>query len=128
MDDDVAGINQYPVAMPHALDPGARHAQPGKVLEHAISDRAYMALRPAGGHNHAVGDCGLDGEIDGDGVLGLHVIQAGEDPVKNLLCGGTLPGDRIGGAASARSSNCRYWQGFLSFRCVTARELRDCLT
>src|SRR5271165_374609 len=120
MDDDVAGVDQYPIAMPHALDLGIRYARLGEVFEHAICDRAHMALRPAGGHDHAVSDRGLDGKIDGDSVLGLHVIQAGQDQVKNLLRGGTLLGDRIGGASSVRPSNCRCWQGSFPFACSNA--------
>src|SRR6266705_5331969 len=83
-------------------------------------DRAHMAVRPAGGHNHGVCDRRFAGEIDGDGVLSLHVVEAGEDQAKNLLSVRSHLGDGFGGAmsASAREYGCR--QGFLSFRCSSA--------
>ena len=63
--------------MPSTRTP--RHAGLLQVLEHVVRDRADMAVGPAGGHHHVVADRGLAGEIDGDGVLGLHVVEARED-------------------------------------------------
>jgi hypothetical protein len=79
-----------------------------------------MALRPARGHNHGVGDRGFAGKIDGDGILGLHVIEAGEDQAKNLLGGRTQLGDRFGGPSSTRPSECRCWQGSFPFGASTS--------
>src|SRR5258708_18710570 len=46
--------------------------------------------------NHEVGDRGLAGEIDGDGVLGLHVVNTGEDEAKSLPGVRTHLGDWFG--------------------------------
>src|SRR5215470_7955332 len=122
MNDDVAGVDQHPVAMRHAFDPRVRHAGLGEVFQHAIGDRANMAVRPARGHNHAVGDRRFAGEIDGDGVLGLHVTEAGEDQAENLLGVRTHLGDRFGGAACAGTRDCRCWQGSFPFAASPPRE------
>jgi hypothetical protein len=63
-----------------------------------IRDRADMAVRPAGGHNHEVADRGFSTEIDGEGVLGLHVVEAVEDQSEDLLGVKTHSGDRFGRA------------------------------
>ena len=44
-----------------------------------------MALRPSGGHDHEIGDGGFAVEIDGDGVLGFHVVETGEDSFQSVL-------------------------------------------
>src|SRR5262249_10805387 len=62
MNDHVARIDQYPIAMGHALDPSIAQTRLREILEDAIGDSAYMALRPAGGHNHAVRNSGFQGE------------------------------------------------------------------
>ncbi len=116
VDDDVAGVDQYPVAMGHAFDPRVRHTGLGEVFQHAIGDRADMPVRPARGHYHAVRDRRFAGEIDGDGVLGLHVVEAGEDQSKNLPGVRTHLGDWFGSAVGASPRECRCRQGILSFR------------
>ena len=64
----------------------------------------------------------LAGEIDGDGVLGLHIVEAGEDQAQNLLSVGTHLGDGLGGAAGAGSRECRSGQvPFLSLHHRPAR-------
>ena len=81
-------------------DPGLFEA-----LQHAVRDGADMAVRPAAGNHHGVSDRGLAGEIDGDGVLGLHVVEAVEDQAKGPLGVGTL-GDGFGLAAMAGPRGC----------------------
>ena len=116
MDDDITGIDQHPLAMEPALDPRVGEAGLGEVVQHAVGDRADMAVRPARGHNHGIRDRGFADEIDGDGVLGLHVIEAREHQAKNLLGVWTHLGDGFGGADGASARECRYPQGsFLSF-------------
>ena len=65
--------------MRQAFDPHASDARLGEVLDEMVGDRADLPVRPARGHDHGVGDRGLAGEIDGDGVLGLQGIDSGED-------------------------------------------------
>ena len=70
-----------------------------------------MAVRASAGHNHGVGDRGFAGEIDGDGVLGLQVVNAGEDDAKGLVGVRTHLGDLGGGATSASPGECKCGQG-----------------
>ena len=72
-----------------------------QILDHAVRDGADLAVRPARGHDHDVGEAGFAGENDGDGVLGLHVVDTGEDEAKGLLGVRTHLGDLDGGAPRA---------------------------
>src|SRR5262249_10801640 len=124
MHDDIAGIDQDPITMRHALDANVADTGFVQVLEQAVSDRAYLPIGPSGGHNQEVGECALGGEIDGDGVLSLHVVNAGEDEAKDFLGVRTHLGNRVGGATCADPGDCRCGQGlafpFTSFHCITA--------
>jgi hypothetical protein len=51
-----------------------------------------MAVRASAGDHHGVRDRRFAVEIDGDGVLGLHVVKAREDAAEGLLGVGTLLG------------------------------------
>ena len=59
MNDDVTGVDQHPVAMRHALDARVRNAGFFQALQNAIGDGADMAVRPAAGDHHGVGECSL---------------------------------------------------------------------
>src|SRR5579872_2959360 len=85
VDNDVAGVDQHPVALPHAFDADIAHAGRLDVLDDIVSNRADMTLRPAGCHDHVIADRGFICEIDGDAVLGLHVFQTQEDDAECLL-------------------------------------------
>jgi hypothetical protein len=79
------------------------------------STPSRIALRPAGRHDHVVADRGFIAKIDGEDVLGLHIVEAGEDQSEDLLCVKTHSGDRFGHATFVpRDYNCG--QGCLSFR------------
>src|SRR5580700_321602 len=114
VNDHVARIDQHPVALRRAFDAG-RNAGFVQILDHPVGDRADMALRPAGRYDHVVADRGFIAKIDGEDVLGLHVVEAGEDQTEDLLCVKTHSGDRFGHATFVpRDYNCG--QGCLSFR------------
>jgi hypothetical protein len=77
--DHVAGVDQHPVAVRQALDPGA--AVPG-VLQSAqemIGHRTDVTMRTARGDDHAVGDRALTLQVDEDDVLRFFVVEAFED-------------------------------------------------
>ena len=97
MNDHVARIDQHPVAMRYAFDPGG-NAGLVQILDDPVGDRADMALRPAGRHDHVVADRRFISQIDGEDVLGLHIVEAGEDQTKDLLGVKTHSGDRFGRA------------------------------
>src|ERR1700692_319146 len=114
VNDHVTRIDQHPVALRRAFDAG-RNAGFVQILDDPVGDRADMALRPAGRHDHVVADRGFIAKIDGEDVLGLHVVEAGEDQTEDLLCVKTHSGDRFGHATFVpREYNCG--QGCLSFR------------
>ena len=114
VNDHVTRIDQHPVALRRAFDAG-RNAGFVQILDHPVGDRADMALRPAGRYDHVVADRGFIAKIDGEDVLGLHVVEAGEDQTEDLLCVKTHSGDRFGHAMFVpREYNCG--QGCLSFR------------
>jgi len=115
VDDHVAGIDQHPVAMRHALDPDAGQAGIAKVLEHALGHRTNMPVRPSGGHDQVVGDGRFIAQVDGGGVLGLHVVEAVEDDTQRLRSVRTHLGDEIGTAAGAGPGDYSYGQRFLPF-------------
>ena len=54
-------------------------------------------------------------QIDGEGVLGLHVVEAREDKAEGLLGVRTHLGDRFG-RATCRPERVQCGQGSLSFR------------
>jgi hypothetical protein len=81
-----------------------------------------MTVRPAGRHNHGVGDRGFASEIDGYGVLSLHVIETGEDQADYLLGVGARLGDSFGGAARASPRECRCCQGSFPFAASGAKQ------
>src|SRR5665213_412732 len=88
VDNHIAGVDQHPVALPHAFDPHTTHAGRLDALDDTVGDRADMALRPAGGHDHVIADGGFSGEIDGDVVLGFDVFETREDDAERLLGAG----------------------------------------
>ena len=100
--------------MGHALDPQA--GQPGlaQVFEHAIRHRSHMAVGPRGGHDHVVGDGGIIAQVDGGGVLGLHVVEAREDDAERLVGVRSRLGDDVG-AVGAGPQDCNCGQRFLPF-------------
>src|SRR3954468_24158296 len=67
MNDDVAGIDQHPVAVLLAFDADAFQARLVEALNGAVRDRCDMTVRASAGHDHGVADGGLAGEVDGDG-------------------------------------------------------------
>ena len=81
-----------------------------------IGNRSDMPVGAAGGHYHAVSDRGFAGKIDGDDILGLHLIKALEDNVQGLR-GVTHLRDRLrhgtGLCTGPRDDLCA--QGILSF-------------
>ena len=56
MDNDVAGIDEHPVALPHSLDAYLHGARGFEVLDDMFGHGADMTLRSAAGHDHVVGD------------------------------------------------------------------------
>ncbi len=84
MDDDIADIDQHPVAMRQAFN--AHRAKPGlfEVSCQMIGDGADVAVRTAGGHDHIIAKRRFSRNVDADGVLGLGIVQARQDCLEAL--------------------------------------------
>lgn len=81
MDDDVAAIDQHPVASRQAFDLGLAMAG---VLERAhdvVGQGADVTVRTARRNDQRVGDRGLALEVDADDILSLVVVQTVDDQV-----------------------------------------------
>ena len=55
MNDDVASVDQDPVAMRHTFDLSV-NADFAQIFDHSIGHRSDMAVRSAGRHDHVVAD------------------------------------------------------------------------
>lgn len=89
MDDDVTCVDQNPIAMRHAFMAYIRQAGLAQVLEQVVRDGADMAVRSAGCNDHVIADRGFAAEIEGEGILGLHVFEGVEDEAQRLIGGMT---------------------------------------
>jgi hypothetical protein len=81
VDDDVADVDQDPIAVRQALDLGAAVAGVLEGAQQVIRHGADVTMRAPGGDDQTVGEGAFVLEIDEDDVLGLVVIQAAEDQV-----------------------------------------------
>ena len=79
MDDDVAQIDQYPVAAVFAFDAKRRMACGFAVVVDFAGERVQVAVGGAAGDDHVVGDVGFAGKFDGLDVHRFEVFKAGED-------------------------------------------------
>jgi hypothetical protein len=102
--------------MRNTLDPRG-NAGLVQILNDPVGDRADMTLRAARRHDHVIADRRFIPQIDGESVLRLHIVEAGEDHTKDLLGVRTHSGDRLGRATFGPKSY-RCGQGSLSFRSI----------
>ena len=79
MHDDVAGVEQHPVASLQALDAHATEAQVFQLASDLLGDRSDVPVGPAGGDHHEVTDGRLTCQIDRHDVLGLGVVEPTDD-------------------------------------------------
>src|SRR6185437_9523483 len=90
MDDDVAGVDQHPIAVRESL--GGDVAAPALLqhLDEALSQRHHLALRAAGGNDHVIGDAGFALEINDDKIFSLAVCEGllGKVEKRLRLCRG----------------------------------------
>jgi hypothetical protein len=77
MHHDIAGVDQHPVALRHALDPQIAETLRFKTLDQLVGNGRDMAVRAAGGDDHLIGESALAVKIDRGDVFGLGVIEAG---------------------------------------------------
>src|SRR5262249_24174931 len=87
MDQDVAGVDQHPVALLEALDAAAVQSFGLESFNHMLGQRAHLALRASGGDDHRVGDGALGLEVDRNDLLGLVRVQRRLDQLKRRAQG-----------------------------------------
>ena len=75
MDDDVARVDQNPVATLRAFGRDAQDALILQLLAQMVGHGADLPGRAAGGNHHEVCDAGFVGEFDDDDVVRLVVLQ-----------------------------------------------------
>ena len=68
-----------------------------------------LPVGEAGGDHHAVGEAGAAGEVDGDDVLGLVVLQAGDDD--RCMRSSSRPGSFGCGLLAARAGDAAFLRG-----------------
>lgn len=96
MDDNIARVDQHPVAKGHSFDPGIANACFFQLFHESIGDRAHMALRAARGDDHGIAKRRLAGQVDADDVVSLGVLKRVDDEMSE---GG---GGRSGALCAAR--------------------------
>ena len=106
--------------MRQAFDAHIRQAGLAQVFEQVVRDGADMAVRPAGSHDHKIADRSFAAEIEGEGILGLHILKRGEDKAQRLVGGRTRFRDGYGRALGAGPRSCKGGQWSFSFRCLCA--------
>ena len=82
MDDDVAAVDQNPVAIGQALNVRAAMAFFLELAKQLIGDRPDMPLGAALGDQHEVANGGLALEVDRYDVLSLCIVQNFEHDVQ----------------------------------------------
>jgi hypothetical protein len=68
-----------------------------QILDYVLGNRCDMTIGATTGHHHEIAYRGFASEIDGDAVLGLHIVEACEDEAECLL-GVSAPRDGVGRA------------------------------
>jgi len=90
VDDHVAGVDQHPVAVRQALDPGLAGAGLFQRAHQVVGDGADMAVRAPGRDDHAIGDRAFVFQVDEYDVLGLIVVETGQNEVLQTFYGGKV--------------------------------------
>lgn len=68
MDNDIAGIDQYPVAAGPPFDLSAAQSNIPKHSKKMIGHRADLTSRSSGRDHHIIRNAGFSGEIDNDDI------------------------------------------------------------
>src|SRR5579872_3036607 len=92
MDDDVARVDQYPLAALQAFDRPMPIAGGTQRVEHALGQRHDLALRVPAGDDHVIGEGGFVFEVDDRDFFGFAVVQGGFDQAQQgVMAGGAAP-------------------------------------
>ena len=92
VDNHIARIDQNPIAMRHALNLNIAEAKRLQTFQQMLRDRPDMPVGAAGCDDHGISEGGFVGEVDGDEILRLVLIEAFLDCLKQRArgwCSGT---------------------------------------
>jgi hypothetical protein len=78
VNDDVADIDQNPVALFFAFDANPAQSRFLQLAVQLIGQRADVPIGSAGCDNHMVAERGFSFQVDGNHVLGFAVVEYGE--------------------------------------------------
>ena len=81
MDDDIARIDQDPIAERHSFDSCIANAALLQLIDEAVRDSANMTLRAPRGDDHEIRKRRLTGQRDTDDLVCLGVLQRIDDQV-----------------------------------------------
>ena len=84
MNDDVFSVDQHPIAGWEAFHFRIGKSRFFELTHNLVRDRSHVALRPARGDDHRVCDFRLAGEVDGDDLFRLVVVQLFENDVEDF--------------------------------------------
>jgi hypothetical protein len=90
MDDDIARVDQNPIAQRHPFNPYLTDATVFQLLDQLIGDSTNVTLGTAGGDNHVVAKRRFPRQVDADNVVSLGVLKG--------------VGDEVGEGGGSRSS------------------------
>ena len=79
MNDDIARIDQDPIAKRHSFNLCIANALLLQLVEKAVGDSAGMALRAPRADDHEIGKRGFVRQGDADDLVGLGVIERFDD-------------------------------------------------
>ena len=113
VDNDIARINENPIALRNSLDAKMAEARRLQLLDELIGDGGHMPVRPAIGYHHLIGKGSLAVQIDGGDLLRLGIVETGEKCGQELR--GILAFGRMILGRSAFSGAAGYSFGFQGF-------------
>jgi hypothetical protein len=79
VNDHLAGIDEDPVAVRHALDPEVALSAGLELVDQMIGDGPDVTVRTAGSDHHAIGNGCLTVKIDCHDIFGLGIVKLGQD-------------------------------------------------
>lgn len=77
MHDDIAGIDQHPIASPLAFDSGRLAASLLELHVQMIGHGANLTLRAPARDDHEICNAGFSGEFDDDDIFCLIIVKRG---------------------------------------------------
>jgi hypothetical protein len=121
VDDDIARINENPIALRNTLDAKMAEARRFQLLDELIGDGGNMPVRPAVGYYHLIGKGSFAVQIDGGDLLRLGIVETVENcgqELRGILALGRMI---LGGSAFSGAAGSSFgFQGFFPLQSAQA--------